>query len=63
MKPINNSWDEILKEEISKPYFEEIRKEIVKDINLGETVYPELNRVFEAFKLTPFENVEVVILG
>ena len=29
----------------------------------GKIIYPEDNEIFEAFKLTPFEKVKVVILG
>jgi uracil-DNA glycosylase len=59
---IENSWKEVLREEFEKPYFGEL-----KDFLLGEkakfNVYPPGSLIFNAFRLTPFENVKVVLLG
>lgn len=52
----------MLREEFEKPYFGEL-----KDFLLGEkakfNVYPPGSLIFNAFRLTPFENVKVVLLG
>lgn len=61
-KIINNSWDLILKEEFESPYMEKL-KDFLKKQRASHTVYPKQSEVFNAFKLTPFENVKVVILG
>lgn len=61
-KIINNSWDLILKEEFESPYMEKL-KDFLKNQRTTHTVYPKQTEVFNAFKLTPFENVKVVILG
>lgn len=61
-KIINNSWDIILKKEFESPYMEKL-KDFLKNQRTTHTVYPKQTEVFNAFKLTPFENVKVVILG
>jgi len=59
---IEKSWKEALKEEFSKPYFKDIT-EFVRKEYLSAKVYPPPKFVFNAFELTPFDNVEVVIIG
>lgn len=58
----HNSWDDILKEEMQKSYFKHI-KEFVKEERLSKTVYPPASDLFNAFKLTDFKDIKVVILG
>lgn len=58
----HNSWDEILKEEMQKSYFKHI-KEFIKEERLSKTVYPPALDLFNAFKLTDFKDIKVVILG
>lgn len=55
-------WFEVLKEEFQKPYFKELEEKLEFASKRG-TVYPPVDHIFEAFNLTPFEKVEVVILG
>jgi len=59
---IEKSWKDALFCEFEKPYFKELT-EFVKSEYLSTTVYPPPKFVFNAFELTPFDNVEVVILG
>ena len=59
---IGNSWDEYLKEEFQKPYFQELL-EFIKEEYKNKTIYPKQNEVFNAFRYTDFGNVKVVILG
>ncbi len=59
---INESWKEYLQEEFEKPYFKELT-DFVKQEYTNESVYPPPKHIFRAFDLTPFEKVEVVILG
>ncbi len=58
----NNSWDEVLHEEMQKSYFNYIR-EFVKEERLNKTIFPPAKDLFNAFKLTDFKDVKVVILG
>lgn len=59
---IESSWLEALKDEFEKPYFPEIKKAIVNDINEGKVLYPPMDKIFNAFNHTPFDDVKVVIL-
>lgn len=58
----NNSWDKILKEEMNKEYFIELKKFIIKERQI-KNIYPPAEDLFNAFKLTEFNNIKVVILG
>ena len=59
---IGNDWDQILKDEYDKPYFKELIKS-VNDEYSKEICYPEKENIFRAFRLTPYKDVKVVILG
>lgn len=58
----HNSWDEVLQDEMQKSYFKYI-KEFVKSERLSKTIFPPAQDLFNAFKLTDFNNIKVVILG
>lgn len=59
---IEASWKELLKEEFDKQSFHEL-KEFLVDEKANHLVYPPGGLIFNAFKLTPFDEVRVVILG
>lgn len=59
---IGNSWDDILKEEFNKAYFLELLNKVNNDYR-HKTIFPKYNHIFNALKLTPYEDVKVVILG
>lgn len=58
----HNSWDLVLKEEMNKDYFKYI-KDFIKEERLSKTIFPPAKDLFNAFKLTDFNNIKVVILG
>lgn len=58
----HNSWDEVLHDEMQKSYFKYI-KEYVKEERLSKTIFPPAQDLFNAFKLTDFKDIKVVILG
>ena len=60
---LENNWYEIIKEnkDILKLYNNLIYK-IKKEYN-EKVIYPEIDKIFNAFNLTPFECVKVVIIG
>ncbi|HXH18907.1 MAG TPA: uracil-DNA glycosylase [Chitinophagales bacterium] len=60
---IEPSWKEILDEEFQKPYFRQIKMTLVEEKKKGFTIYPPGPLIFNAFNLTPFDEVKVVILG
>jgi len=59
---IDPSWQEMLHEEFSKHYFEQL-KEYVRQEYTSKICYPPGPKIFAAFNRTPFEKVKVVILG
>ncbi|MEM6401713.1 MAG: uracil-DNA glycosylase [Cyanobacteria bacterium P01_D01_bin.116] len=57
-----DSWKIALAEEFNKPYFKELENFISQE-RKSKTIYPPPEDVFSAFELTPFEQVNVLILG
>ena len=60
---IEHSWKEQLKQEFSKTYFMQIVTHIKTEAATGKTIYPPGSKIFNAFEVTPFNKVKVVILG
>lgn len=60
---IESSWKSVLKDEFEKEYFTRLTKTIRDEKSYGITIYPKGSNIFNAFDLTPFERVKVVILG
>ena len=59
---INNNWNSILEQDFKKEYFKNLISFIDKEYEKDE-IFPSKNEIFNAFKLTDYENVKVVILG
>ena len=57
------SWAEVLDQEKQQPYFKQILHHVDQQRAAGKVVYPPQQDVFNAFKLTPFDDVKVIILG
>ncbi|GAA0855696.1 uracil-DNA glycosylase [Aliiglaciecola litoralis] len=57
------TWNDVLSDEKRKPYFKKILDYVASEIAAGKTVYPKQDDVFNAFSLTEFDQVRVVILG
>lgn len=60
---IEASWKDQLSEEFKKPYFDGIVSYLKQAKKEGKTIYPPGKLIFNAFSLTPFDKVKVVILG
>lgn len=60
---ITPSWDNVLAKEISKTYFKELMLLIQHERDSGKHVFPATNDVFNAFHLTPIDEVKVLLLG
>ena len=60
---IEPSWKEVLSSEFDKPYFAGLASALHAEKARGVTIYPPGNLIFNAFSLTPFNSVRVVILG
>jgi uracil-DNA glycosylase len=59
---LDNDWDELLKEEFQKPYYLELRQFLIKEYRT-KTIYPDMYKIYEALKLTSYQDTKVVILG
>jgi uracil-DNA glycosylase len=64
VKPIlESSWQAVLSLEMEKPYFSELLHRVHDARNAGKLIYPVDAAVFNAFTLTPFNRVRVLLLG
>jgi uracil-DNA glycosylase len=61
--PLDDSWIKVLKEEFQKTYFQDIKKFLVAEIEIGKTIYPHPKNIFAVLNTTPLSQVKVVILG
>lgn len=59
---IGNDWDELLNSEFQKEYYQKLRKFLISEYR-EKTVYPPMDEIFEALKLTSYEECKVLILG
>ncbi len=59
---IDNDWWDVLKPEFEKAYYQKLRKFLVFEYS-HYYIHPAMDQIFEAFKLTPYSQVKVVILG
>ncbi len=57
-----DSWAAVLADEFQKPYFAKLQAFVVEQ-RQQHTVFPPENDVFAAFRLTPYPNVKVLLLG
>ena len=55
-------WGELLAEEFSKPYFEELIR-FVKEEYATRRIYPRGSNIFRAFDKCPLDKLKVVIIG
>ncbi len=62
MSLMDKSWEKVLREEMDKPYFRKLML-VLDQAYEKETIFPDRNEIFQAFQLTPFDRVKVVILG
>ena len=62
MVDLGNSWDKLLKEEFSKDYYQNLRKNLAQEYRTY-TVYPAMENIFNALKYTSYEDVKVLLLG
>lgn len=62
MVTLGNNWDILLRDEFQKDYYINLRKFLVSEYKT-QTVYPDMNNIFNSLKLTDYKDVKVVILG
>ena len=59
---IEESWKRELADQFAAPYFEDLKRFLIAE-KQQFSVYPPGPLIFNAFNLTPFDKVKVVILG
>lgn len=57
------SWLAFLQDEFEKDYMKSLKAFLVEEKKSGKIIYPKNEDIFNAFELTPFDKVKVVILG
>ena len=62
MVHFGNEWDVLLKDELEKPYYRELRRFLAAEYRT-RTIYPDQYDIFNAMKYTTYSDVRVVILG
>lgn len=62
MEKLGNDWDKLLKSEFLKPYYKKMQDFLEKEY-ATQNVYPPKEDIFNSLKLTPYEQIKVVILG
>lgn len=60
---IEKGWKSVLNEEFDKAYFPKIKAFLVDEYKNNKTIYPPGKLIFNAFNLTPFDKLKVVIIG
>ena len=62
MPPLQGQWLEALKPEFKKPYYKELFTKVGQEYQRRK-IFPAPDDIFNAFHLTPLDQVKVVILG
>ena len=62
MERTYNGWDELFKQEFSKPYFVQLKSFLVHEY-ATKRIYPPKKLILNAFDNTSYDDVNVVILG
>jgi len=62
MVTIGNSWDRVLDGEFEKEYYVKLRQFLIEEYR-SKTIYPGMHDIFNALKVTGYDDVKVVILG
>ena len=57
------SWKKVLEEEFEKPYMIALKDFLKQEKEAGAVIYPKNAEIFNAFNITPFDKVKVVIIG
>lgn len=62
MVNIGNEWDELLKGEFEKEYYQKLRGFLAKEY-ATQKIYPNMYDIFNALKYTSYSDVKAVIIG
>ena len=62
MVNFGNRWDFLLKDEFRQEYYQKLRLFLIEEYRT-KTIYPDMYHIFDAMKVTDYDDVKVVILG
>lgn len=62
MVNFNNDWDELLKDEFTKDYYIKLRQTLINEYKT-QKIFPNMYDIFNAMKLTSYNDVKCVIIG
>lgn len=62
MVKLGNDWDNILADEFEKEYYQKLRKFLIEEYKTN-TIYPDMNNIYSALKLTSYKDCKVLLLG
>ncbi len=62
MVEFNNEWDELLKDEFTKDYYLKLRQILINEYRT-QRIFPGMYDIFNALKLTSYNDVKCVIIG
>lgn len=64
MVQLGNNWDELLKDEFNKEYYQKLRVFLKQEyLYSGKRIFPSMDNIFNALKYTDYNDVKAVILG
>jgi len=63
IEKLPSDWVDVIGEEFNKEYMKNLSLFLKDELTRGKKIYPHGDNIFEAFHLTPFSKVKVVILG
>ncbi len=63
IQTLDKSWRKRLESEFQKPYMQSLFEFLEGEQAAGKILYPPISEVFQAFQSTPFDQVQVLILG
>ena len=62
IKDLPDDWTELLVEEFSKPYFNDLSESFDRE-SKSYDIFPPPEQIFSAFHLTPFQSIKAIIIG
>lgn len=62
MVNFENEWDELLKDEFEKEYYLKLRQKLINEYRT-QRIFPGMYDIFNALKLTSYNDVKCVIIG
>lgn len=59
---IGNDWDQLLQDQWTLPYYQELRKLLIEEYQHFK-IYPPAGQIFRALEMVPYDKAKVLIIG